>query len=50
MTFQGILHFDEHMCNVPLFLYLMQTSHDKRDLNIIKNINFIKKLVSQNND
>ena len=48
MTFQRIRHFDEHICNVivTLFPYLMQTYHNKRNLNIIKNINIIKKLMS----
>ena len=30
--------------------YLMQTCHNKRNLNIIKNINIIKKLVSLKNN
>ena len=30
--------------------YLMQTYHNKRNLNIIKNINIIKKLVSLKNN
>ena len=48
MTFEKIRHFDKHICNVilTLFLYLMQTYHNERDLNIIKNIKIIKKLVT----
>ena len=47
-----ISHFDEHVCNmiVTLFSYLKQMYHNKRDLNVIKNINIIKKLVSSKNN
>ena len=52
MTFYRICHFAEQIWNVIVTLspYLMPTYLNKHNLNIIKNINIIKKLVSFKNN
>ena len=51
-TFYRICHFAEQIWNVIVTLspYLMPTYHNKHNLNIITNINIIKKLVSFKNN
>ena len=52
MTFERIGYSAEQIWNVIVTLspYLMQTYHNKRNLNIIKNTNIIKRLVSLKNN